>query len=80
MKTFRPETVLEAITLKTSRSSIILVRVRGRGWFMDERHTVAGPLPKAKAIWQCLTTLESNFEKVEVQRLRLRATKRSRPA
>lgn len=69
MKTFNPNAVEQCLFFQCGEQGHLLVKVRGRGWFKDTRHSYKPDSmpPKKSAVVSCLTSqCESGFEKVKV--------------
>ena len=65
MKTFKPETVQRVIWFTADGKSHVLLKAKGRGWFVDTdtRNVDVKKPPSRRAIIACITDpMESNFE------------------
>jgi len=63
MKTFKVPTIERVIWFSDGDRSHLLVKAKGRGWFVDTRNDRATKPPSKRAILACLTSpVESGFK------------------
>ena len=62
MHTFNPAGIERILWFSTRGQSHLLVKAKGRGWFIDTRNVAVTKPPSKKAILACLTDpIESGF-------------------
>lgn len=73
MKTFKPSTVERVLWLSTGEQNHLLVKARGRGWFIDTRNVGGERPPSKKVVLKCLLSpVESGFRPCAAKEIKLR--------